>query len=71
MEKKVPHIRLYTYSSDFKIPTFFLHLQTDLSRWCFTQHIYSKSWFVHICFELFLAESADRTQFCSGYCFQM
>lgn len=39
---------------------FFHHLQIDLSRWCFTQHIYSKSCLLHVCFEYFIAKGVDR-----------
>lgn len=52
-------------SSDFEIPAFFLHLQIHLSRWCFTQHVYSTSTLLlaHVCFEFFIAKGADRSRF--------
>lgn len=55
--KKVPYVRLHTCSSAFKRLMFFLRLQLDLSRWCFTQHIYSEPCLVHTCFEFLLQEA--------------
>lgn len=54
--RKVPYVRLHTCSSTFKRPMFFLQLQIDLSRWYFSQHIYSEPCLVRTCFELLLQE---------------